>query len=57
MHSLNLINAILFGMCAVLWLLNGLREQDILDYLLSALWLAGAVKWLVRYFKEKNKGK
>ena len=55
MHCL--INAILFGVCAVLWLLNGLREQDVFDYVLSVVWLTGAVVWIVRYFKENKKEK
>ena len=54
---LNLINACLYGACAVLWSINGFRDGDLFDFLLSAVWLAGTVIWLVRYFKGKKKEK
>lgn len=55
MRSMKLVNAVLFGACAVLWLMNGLREQDVFKYFLSAVWLTGAVIWLVRYFRDNKK--
>lgn len=55
MHYKNLIIACLYGVCAILWLINGLRDQNVFDFILAAVWLTGAIVWLVRYFKEKKK--
>ena len=51
---LNLLNAILFGLCGGMWICNGLKDDSIFDLFLALVWLSGCVIWLVRFFKERN---
>lgn len=51
---LNLLNAILYSVCGVMWIYNGLRDDSVFDLILAVVWLTGGVIWLVRFFKEGN---
>ena len=57
MRYLNLVNAVLYGLTGVLWVSNGLRRENGFHIFLGAVWLVGAVIWLVRFHKEKTKDK
>lgn len=51
---LNLLNTFLFSLTGVMWICNGLQDDSIFDFFLGLVWIAGAVIWLVRFFKEKE---
>ena len=51
---LNLLNAFLFCLTGVIWIGNGLRDDIVFHFFLGLIWIAGAVIWLVRFFKEKD---
>jgi len=51
---LNLLNAFLFGLTGLLWIGNGFRDDSVFDFLLGLVWIAGAIIWLIRFFKEKD---
>ena len=54
MRYLNLVNVALYGLTGVLWVSNGLRRENGFHIFLGAVWLVGAVIWLVRFHKEKT---
>lgn len=54
MDHWNLIPAILFGVSAGLRVYSGLRNHAASDFILAAVFLAGAIIWFVRYLKQRN---
>ena len=54
---LNLVNAVLYTACAVLWMYNGVMNGRGYCFALAAVWFAGAVIWFVRYWYPQNKEK
>ena len=51
---LNLINAILFSLCGVIWICRAIRDDSIFYLFLALVWISGGVIWLVRFIKERN---
>lgn len=56
MRYINLVNVFLYGVTGVLWISNGLRRESGFNVFLGAVWVLGAVIWLVRFYLEKYKG-
>lgn len=55
MRHLNLVNVFLYGLTGLIWTYNGLRRGSGFYIFLGAVWLVGAVIWMVRFYKEKQK--
>ncbi len=55
MRHLNLVNVFLYGLTGLLWTYNGFRRGSGFHIFLGAVWLVGAVIWMVRFYKEKQK--
>lgn len=52
----NIVNALLYGLCAVIFFYRGvIREFDLMFSLLALLWLIGAVIWAVRAVRAGRK--
>ena len=51
---LNLLNAILYSVCGMMWIHHGLRDDSIFDLILAVVWLTGGVIWVVRFVKERK---
>lgn len=56
--GLTVLNAVLYALCGFLWLRQGLRDPagpNRFYVVLALAWLAGAVIWAVRAWRERKK--
>lgn len=56
--GLTVLNAVLYALCGLLWLGRGLRDPagpNRFYVVLALAWLAGAVIWAVRAWRERKK--
>lgn len=49
-----LLNAVLFAACSMIWVINGARDGDVLDYIIAVIWAAGCIINLMRHRKNKK---
>lgn len=55
---LTALNAVLYALCGLIWLHRGLRDPagpNRFYVVLALAWLAGAVIWAVRAWRERKK--
>lgn len=52
---LYMMDAVLFALCAGLWLADGFQKGETVTGLLGLVWLAGAGFWIVRAVREFRK--